>query len=115
MLQEALGIYEEVGARRDIARVDASLRSAGTRRGARRPRRRAVSGWESLTPGEREVVKLVAAGLRNTEIATRLYVSRRTVETHLTHVFAKLGISSRVRLAAEFLRRGEPAAGAERR
>ncbi len=105
LLQEALAVYENVGARRDIARVDATLRSAGVRRGSRRPRRAATSGWDSLTSSELEVVGLVASGLRNTEIAARLYVSRRTVETHLTHVFAKLGLSSRVQLTAEAVRR----------
>ena len=54
----------------------------------------------SLTPTEQRVVALVAEGLSNPQIGERLFVSRRTVQTHLAHVFAKLGISSRTQLAA---------------
>jgi len=67
-----------------------------------RPRRSAVTGIESLTPAERQVADLAAAGHGNREIAQRLYVTRRTVETHLTHVFAKLGISGRAQLVDLF-------------
>ena len=68
-------------------------------------RKRPASGWASLTPAERDVVKLVSEGLANKDIATRLFVSPRTVETHLTHVYTKLGLSSRVQLAQEAARR----------
>ena len=73
---------------------------AYARRG-RGERKRAASGWASLTPTERDVARLVGDGLANNEIAARLFVSRRTVQTHLTHVYAKLGLSSRVQLAHE--------------
>lgn len=73
---------------------------AYVRRG-RGERKRPASGWASLTPTERDVVRLLAEGLANNEIASRLFISRRTVQTHLTHVYAKLGISSRVQLARE--------------
>jgi DNA-binding CsgD family transcriptional regulator len=69
-----------------------------------RPRRPSF-GWESLTEAELRVVGLTAEGLTNREIAERLFVSRRTVATHLEHVFQKLGFSTRVRLAAEAVRR----------
>jgi DNA-binding CsgD family transcriptional regulator len=52
------------------------------------------------------VVKVVAEGLSNPEIAERLFVSRKTVTTHLTHVFAKLGVSSRSELASMATRQG---------
>ena len=52
-------------------------------------------GWRGLTPTERTVAGLVAEGLSNPQIGERLYVSSRTVQTHLAHVFAKLDISSR--------------------
>jgi DNA-binding CsgD family transcriptional regulator len=63
-----------------------------------------TSGWGSLTPTEREVIRLVSEGLANNDIATRLFVSPRTVQSHLTHVYAKLGLTSRVQLAQEAAR-----------
>ena len=57
--------------------------------------------WISLTPAEQEVVRLVCDGLPNKDIATKLFVSPRTVQAHLTHVYAKLGIASRVQLVQE--------------
>jgi DNA-binding NarL/FixJ family response regulator len=54
-----------------------------------------------LTPTELDVVRLASEGLGNKEIATRLFVSPRTVQAHLSHVYSKLGVSSRVQLAQE--------------
>jgi predicted ATPase/class 3 adenylate cyclase/DNA-binding CsgD family transcriptional regulator len=73
------------------------------RRG-RGERKRPPTGWASLTPTEHEVVKLVNEGLTNKDIATRLFVSPRTVHTHLTHIYARLGLSSRVQLVQEAAR-----------
>lgn len=56
-------------------------------------RKRPTSGWESLTPTEHDVVRLVSEGLGNKDIATRLFISPRTVQTRLTHVYAKLGFT----------------------
>ena len=67
-------------------------------------RKRPASGWASLTPTERDVVRLVSEGLANKDIATRLFVSPRTVQTHLTHVYTKLGLTSRVQLVQEAAR-----------
>ncbi len=64
-------------------------------------RKRPSSGWASLTPTELDVVRLVSEGLANNDIATRLFVSPRTVQSHLTHVYAKLGVTSRVQLVQE--------------
>jgi DNA-binding CsgD family transcriptional regulator len=61
--------------------------------------------WDSLTPAELKVVALVAEGLTNKQIAGALHLSRFTVETHLKHVFSKLGLSSRAALAAHTARR----------
>ncbi len=58
----------------------------------------------SLSPAERAVASLVADGLTNPQIGDRLYISRRTVQTHLVHIFAKLDIASRAQLAAEVTR-----------
>ena len=60
---------------------------------------RSVSGWDSLTPTERRVVSLVAKHLSNAEIADQLFVSTVTVKSHLTRVFAKLGVPDRHQLA----------------
>ena len=68
-------------------------------------RKRPSSGWESLTPAERDVVRLVCDGLANKDIATRLFVSPKTVQAHLTHVYTKLGLTSRVQLVQEAARR----------
>ncbi|MGH9261353.1 MAG: helix-turn-helix transcriptional regulator, partial [Acidimicrobiales bacterium] len=104
LLDEAATIHLEVDAAADAARVDAALRELGVRRA--RPRaKRPDFGWESLTPMETDVSQLVAEGLTNPEIGARLYVSRRTIETHLSHVFRKLGLTSRTQLAAELSRR----------
>jgi predicted ATPase/class 3 adenylate cyclase/DNA-binding CsgD family transcriptional regulator len=73
---------------------------AYTRRG-RGERKRPSKGWDSLTPTELDVIRLASEGLGNKEIATRLFVSPRTVQAHLSHVYSKLGVSSRVQLAHE--------------
>jgi DNA-binding CsgD family transcriptional regulator/tetratricopeptide (TPR) repeat protein len=107
LLDQAITIYERLDAARDLARAEAALRQMGVRRGHRVSHRRAQSGWQSLTPSERAVVDLVAEGLSNPQIGQRLYVSRRTVQTHLAHVFTKLHITSRAQLAAEAARHQE--------
>jgi DNA-binding CsgD family transcriptional regulator len=61
-------------------------------------------GRGSLIPAELDAVRLVSEGLGNNDIATRLFVSPCTVQTHLTHVYTKLGITSRVQLAREAAR-----------
>jgi len=72
-----------------------------------RPPRPAV-GWASLTGAELPVVRLAAEGLTNEQVAARLCLSRYTVETHLKHVFAKLGVESRAELAALAAGQGLP-------
>jgi len=104
LLDQAISIYERLDAARDLARSEATLRHMGIRRGRHVTHRRVHSGWQSLTPSERAVVDLVAEGLSNPQIGQRLYISRRTVQTHLAHVFAKLNITSRAQLAAEAIR-----------
>jgi len=64
-------------------------------------RKRPATGWASLTPAEREVVRLVSEGLRNDAIAARLFIAPGTVKVHLSHIFAKLGITTRAELAAQ--------------
>ena len=64
-------------------------------------RKRPATGWASLTPAEREVVRLVSEGLRNDAIARRLFIAPGTVKVHLSHIFAKLSITTRAELAAQ--------------
>jgi predicted ATPase/DNA-binding CsgD family transcriptional regulator len=67
----------------------------------RGPRQRPTTGWASLTKAERDVALMAAQRLTNAEIGQRLYISPRTAQVHLTHVFAKLGITSRKQLPRE--------------
>lgn len=103
-LDQAVERYEHLDAARDLARAEAVLRNLGIRRGRRGPRGRPKHGWPSLTETELTVAGLVAEGLSNPQIGERLYVSRRTVQTHLAHIFAKLDITSRAQLAVQAAR-----------
>jgi pimeloyl-ACP methyl ester carboxylesterase/DNA-binding CsgD family transcriptional regulator len=71
----------------------------------RQRRMKPAYGWESLTGAELEVARFVAGGMTNQQIADRLYVSPRTVQTHIAHIFRKLGVARRSELAAEASRR----------
>jgi len=100
LLVEALERYERAGAAAWAGRVRGRLRVLGVRPGPRGPRHRPANDWESLTTTEQAVSRLVAEGLTNGAVARRLYISPHTVNTHLRHVFARLGVSNRVALAA---------------
>jgi DNA-binding NarL/FixJ family response regulator len=71
----------------------AELRATGAR-----PRRSLASGPEALTPSERRIAELAAAGQQNREIAETLFVTTNTVEYHLRNAYRKLGIASRTEL-----------------
>ena len=64
-------------------------------------RKRPAAGWASLTPAELEVVRLAGEGLRNEAIARRLFIVPGAVKVHMSHIFAKLGITTRAELAAQ--------------
>ncbi len=102
-VRDALGDKDFDAAWAEGAALSTDEAIAYARRG-RGQRKRPTSGWASLTPTERDVVRLVSDGLANNDIATRLFVSPRTVQTHLTHVYTKLGLTSRVQLAQEAAR-----------
>jgi DNA-binding CsgD family transcriptional regulator len=104
LLEEARAAYERAGAVHDLARVALSLRGLGAHRGVRGRRQRPRSGWDALTETELRVVRLAAERLTNPEIAERLFISRRTVQTHISHALTKLGVASRRELAAEAVR-----------
>lgn len=72
---------------------------------ARGARGRPATGWDSLTPTELRVVACVTQGMTNPEIASKLFMSRPTVKTHLAHVFSKLEVATRSELAAAAARR----------
>jgi DNA-binding NarL/FixJ family response regulator len=89
---------------RAVAAGDALASPSVTRRLIERyaespsPTRKVAPGLATLTPREREVLDLVARGLSNAELASRLFLSEKTVKTHVGHVFAKLGLTDRVQL-----------------
>jgi DNA-binding CsgD family transcriptional regulator len=99
LFEDALEVYERVDASGKASAARAALRSLGSVRGQRGERKRPKSGWDSLTSSELRVVRLVAERLSNPSIAKRLFVSPRTVETHVSSCLAKLGLSSRAELA----------------
>ena len=102
-LRDAMGQKDFESAWAEGAALSTAEAIAYAQRG-RGQRKRPTTGWASLTPTERDVVRLVSEGLANNDIATRLFVSPRTVQTHLTHVYTKLGLASRVQLAQEAAR-----------
>ncbi|HEV7898860.1 MAG TPA: AAA family ATPase [Planosporangium sp.] len=103
-LDAAIGCYQRLGAAWDLDRAQARLRGAGIRYRHVRPRPK--SGWEALTQTERRVAAFVVEGRSNPDIAAELYLSRRTVRNHVSHILAKLGLSSRVELAVSAYENG---------
>jgi DNA-binding CsgD family transcriptional regulator len=99
-LLAGLDLAASLGAAPLAERAREELRAAGAR-----PRRERLSGAASLTPAQLRVAELAVQGLSNREIAEALFVSRRTVETHLTQAYRKLDIASRAELE-EALRGG---------
>lgn len=99
--KRAIGLFDGLGASVDDGRLREELRGLGVVVRGAAPLTRSSTGWDSLTKSERAVVDLVARGLSNGEVAERLFVSRRTVESHLLHVYAKVGSRSRVELARQ--------------
>ena len=94
-----------LGASWDAARADARLRAHGIRRGVHGERKRPKAGRAALTDTEQTVAALLAEGRSNPDIAARMFISRRTVQFHVSDILAKLGLSSRVELAALVARR----------
>lgn len=106
LAEASLRGYTEVGADHEVIRARAAFRRAGVAvRTASRVR--PTSGWEALTRTEERVAGHVATGATNPEIAERLGVSRRTIETHVSNVLTKLGLRSRTEVAVFVSRRLE--------
>lgn len=89
-MERALSTYEAVGASTGRGRLLSRMRMLGVRRGPRCKHAAATSGWAALTSTERQVADLVHPGLTNPEIAAHLFVSPRTVQSHVSHILAKL-------------------------
>jgi DNA-binding CsgD family transcriptional regulator/tetratricopeptide (TPR) repeat protein len=106
-LNEAVGRYEGMGARWDTRRAEGRLRPYGIRRGVRgRRAARPTFGWAALTPTEVKIGALVARGDSTADIARSMFLSRRTVQTYISHILTKLDGSSRVDIVREALRHG---------
>jgi DNA-binding CsgD family transcriptional regulator len=93
-LQQAMDLAAQCGAQPLTRRAREELRAIGAR-----PRRERRTGIESLTPGELGVARLAAQGLTNRQIAQALFVSTKTVGTHLGHIYDKLAVNNRDDLA----------------
>ena len=106
-LHEAVSLYEDLDARWDIRRADSRLRAHGIRRGVRGRRGpRVTSGWAALTPTELKIATMVAEGASTPDIARGMFLSRRTVQTYISHILAKLGAKGRTEIVREALRQG---------
>jgi DNA-binding NarL/FixJ family response regulator len=90
LLKVGLDVAVRSGAQPLVEQAEAELAATGAR-----PRRRLLSGVESLTASERRVARFAADGLTNKDIAQTLFVTTKTVEVHLSNVYRKLGIGSR--------------------
>jgi DNA-binding CsgD family transcriptional regulator len=96
-LDRALAINAQAGASWDAARVRGRLRQLGVLRRNAIPKRPGT-GWEALTSTEASVARLASQGKTNREIAETLFISPHTVDSHLRHIFDKLGVNSRIHL-----------------
>jgi DNA-binding CsgD family transcriptional regulator len=107
-LREALDLAAQCAADALAARAREELRAAGAR-----PRRDVMRGRDALTASELRIAQMAAAGATNRQIAQSLFLTLRTVETHLTHAYRKLDIGSRTELAGALGRQagGEPTPG----
>ena len=106
-LNEAVSLYEGLQAQWDIRRAEGRLRLYGVRRGVRGPRApRPASGWASLTPTEVRIATLVAGGGSTSDIAGGMFLSRRTVQSYISHILAKLGAKGRADIVREAQRQG---------
>jgi DNA-binding CsgD family transcriptional regulator len=93
-LEKAHRLAASIGAVRIASRAAEELNAAGVR-----PRREPALGLSALTPSERRIAELAESGKTNREIAQTLFVTEKTVETHLAHVYDKLGVRSRRKLS----------------
>jgi DNA-binding CsgD family transcriptional regulator len=105
-LHEALTLFESLGARPWAARARAELAASGVKNQRVTQSVAGPTGLEQLSPQELQVARIAARGQNNIEVAAALFISRKTVEAHLTRVYRKLGIHSRTELARILLANG---------
>ena len=105
-LLRALGELQRLGARQAAAMVARRLREHGARKLPRGPRVATIRNPAGLTRRELEVLTLLAQGRRNAEIAESLFLSERTVHSHVAAILRKLGARTRAEAAAEAVRLG---------
>jgi DNA-binding CsgD family transcriptional regulator len=105
-LAEATAVYAGLGAAWDVRRAGGRLERFGVQSGPAAYRARPANGWGALTPTEVRVAYLVAEGRSNPDVAAELFLSRNTVQTHVSHILAKLGARSRAEIIGEALRHG---------
>jgi DNA-binding CsgD family transcriptional regulator len=108
LLWDASAIAEEVGAATERAHVDQLLRQLGIRTWRRGPRTRASGELSVLSDREQEIANLIASGASNPDIAHTLFLSRKTVERHVSNILGKLGVKNRAQLAARMAASDRP-------
>ena len=102
-LRAAIGALETLGVTGWAARAHQELRASGEASVERVP-----DAWSLLTPQELQIAKMAAEGMSNREIGQRLFLSHRTVGSHLYRLFPKLGVTSRVQLPSAISKRFTP-------
>jgi DNA-binding CsgD family transcriptional regulator len=99
-LRHAMAVAEETGAATERAHIDQLLRQLGIRTWRRGTRTRASGDLSGLSDREREIANLIAGGASNPDIAGSLFLSRKTVERHVSNILGKLEVKNRAQLAA---------------
>jgi len=109
-LREAAQVFQALGSTVWVTRTARLVASYAEIPLPRAPQEAEKTDWAKLTRTEREIARLAAVGLTNPAIASRMGVSSRTVQSHLAHVYTKLGIHSRIELSAQFASLASPGA-----
>jgi DNA-binding CsgD family transcriptional regulator len=105
---DAARLYRALGATWEVRRVNARMRRHGIQRRRRGQQVKPTRGWGALTPAETKIAYMVAEGRSDPEIAAELFLSRNTVQAHVSHILAQLGARSRAEIIRQALRRPPP-------
>jgi len=95
-MKKALEIFEKLGASATAQLIKQKMRESGIKSIPKGPRQSTRENFAGLTTRQMDVLKLVASGLSNSEIADNLYISAKTVDHHISAIFSKLNIHSRI-------------------